>query len=285
VRDSPAFSTQLDQLRQKRTANSRANQACGLFVPKALASYRDLGLYDPAMETFTRDYLTHKFSRLPACNYNPPAETIIQETLTAWEQLEDRDLFLAIGHELAFGLRAGELAQAKWDWHQTRQGYPVLDGEAHVKNGTGRVQVRALDPFYTILTTRAKSRGWIPSLGSTGDSPVSLGDSPKPSSYIISGTLTARSDAIFRAVSDFLRQHGWQTQKTNHALRAYAGSQIAMKYGIYEASTWLRHSTVKVTESHYTHFINKFRPQNPDALPVRWATGAIAAPQLLLAVA
>jgi hypothetical protein len=32
---------------------------------------------------------------------------------------------------------------------------------------------------------------------------------------------------------------GWETQKTNHGLRAYAGSQIAMKYGIYEAQTWL----------------------------------------------
>jgi hypothetical protein len=59
--------------------------------------------------------------------------------------------------------------------------------------------------------------------------------------------------------------------KTNHALRAYAGSQVAMKYGIYEAQMWLRHSTVKVTEQNYSHFVNKFKPADLEQLPTRWA--------------
>lgn len=47
-------------------------------------------------------------------------------------------MFLAIGHELAFGLRRAEMAQARWDWLKTAAaGYPVLDAEAIVKNGSG----------------------------------------------------------------------------------------------------------------------------------------------------
>jgi integrase len=74
-------------------------------------------------------------------------------------------------------------------------------------------------------------------------------------------------------VSEFLRKdaHKWETMKTNHALRAYAGSQVAMKYGIYDAQCWLRHSTVKVTEQHYSHFIKRFRPADLDTIPARWA--------------
>jgi integrase len=84
------------------------------------------------------------------------------------------------------------------------------------------------------------------------------------------------------AVSEWLRKLGWKTNKTNHALRAYAGSQIAMKYSIYEASGWLRHSTVKVTENHYTYFIKRFKPADLNTIPARWATVEAKAPELFV---
>jgi len=188
------------------------------------------------------------------------SEKILNATIDAWQKIEDRNLFLAIGHELVFGLRIREMAQAKWNWWTTRQGYPVLDGQAAVKNGSGIVQVRAVDPYFNIMRTRVEANGWR---GQDDD-------------YIITGTMTYRTDDIFRAVTDWMKNQGWQTKKTNHALRAYTGSQIAMKYGIYEAQTWLRHSGVKVTESHYSHFVRKFKPANPDDLPVHWAVNATA---------
>ena len=51
-----------------------------------------------------------------------------------------------------------------------------------------------------------------------------------------------------------------------------------MKYGIYEAQMFLRHSTVKVTEQNYSHFVNKFKPADLATIPARWATIAPAAP-------
>jgi integrase len=243
--------------RSKRTANSLWLQASSLCAPRALAFYKTLGMFHPCLDDFLNAGTLHRFTRLPRICYNPPADEVIAATLGAWELLEDRNLFLAIGLELAFGLRVGEVAQARSGWFNYRQGYPVLDGTAQVKNGTGLIQVRALDPFYTTLRTKATARGWL---------------NLDHDELLITGSDSFRSDGIERAVSAFLRTHGWTTRKTNHALRAYAGSQIAMKYGIYEAQTWLRHSSVKVTEGHYSHFIHKFKPANPENLTARWAT-------------
>lgn len=240
----------------KESANSRFVQAASVFTDRARASYASQDLDHVAFTEFLKAGAVQKFRRLPTRHYNPPSQHLIDLSIEAWRQIEDRNLFLAIGHELAFGLRKGEIAQAKWGWWTLREGYPVIDGEANVKNGSGRVQVRALDPWFQIMRERAAVKAWR---GGSDD-------------FIITGNNTFRSEDIFRAVSEWLRKLGWETQKTNHALRAYAGSQVAMRYGIYEAQCWLRHSTVKVTEEHYTHFIKAFRPADLDALPARWAT-------------
>ena len=130
-----------------------------------------------------------------------------------------------------------------------------MDNAATVKAGTGWIQVKALNPFYDEMMTQVNLRGWR---GADDD-------------YVIDGNKTLRTDAIFRTVTDFLRTLGWETLKTNHALRAYAGSLVAMKYGIYDAQQFLRHSTVKVTESHYAYFVTKFKPMDAQSLPFSWA--------------
>ena len=195
---------------------------------------------------------------VPKIAYNPPDDALIERTLSAWEALTDRDLFLAIGHELSFGLRIAEFSQARWNWHTEKHGYPVLDGQASVKNGTGFIQVRALDPWFSATKRLATERGWWP---------ATLTDA-----LIISGSDTYRKDGLFRSVSAWMRKQGWATKKTNHALRAFAGGQVAMKYDIYQAQMFLRHSTVKVTEQHYTHFVKTFRPEHLESLSVCWAT-------------
>jgi integrase len=248
----------------KKSANSRFVQASSLFTPRARASYQTKGLDQACFSEFTSAGQLQRFTRLAKDHYNPPADAIIQTTLADWLAIEDRNLFLAIGHELAFGLRKGELAQATWRWWSTREGYPVLDGAADVKSGSAYVQVRALDPWFNQMRARIEAKGWR---GQLDD-------------FIITGTETNRSDDIFRAVSEWIRNHKWETMKTNHALRAYAGSQVAMRYGIYEAQCWLRHSTVKVTEQHYTHFIKRFRPSDLSTLPARWAQAPNQAPEL-----
>ena len=69
----------------------------------------------------------------------------------------------------------------------------------------------------------------------------------------------------------------WQTQKTIHELRAWSGSQIAMRYDIYDASRWLRHSSIKVTEAHYMRYIKLVRPDDVSKMGIHWAS-TVAAP-------
>lgn len=265
----------------KRSANSRWAQAKSLFTDRCLAHYQDKELIqDPsALRAFVAAGDNARFNRIPKQNYNPPSEDIIRKTLEAWEALgasnsspSTKDLFLAIGHELAFGLRLAEMSQARWSWHTERNGYPILDGRAQVKNGSGLVQVRALDPYYSTMKRIAQANKW-------------WGETPSSPDLIIQGNNTYRTDGLFRAVSDWLRQLGWETMKTNHALRAYAGSQVAMRYGIYEAQMFLRHSTVKVTEQNYSHFVSKFKPADLASIAARWAVIATVPAKVTSAVA
>ncbi len=48
---------------------------------------------------------------------------------------------------------------------------------------------------------------------------------------------------------------GWQTQKRIHELRAWAGSKVLERYGVYEASQFLRHKDVRTTQKYYLRYI------------------------------
>lgn len=254
--------------RIKRTANSTYNQARAIFLPAALAWYSDpdhnprsavYRHFSDAMAQFHTNYHAYKFNRLPRKTYNPPGDDIVEKTIRDWSELTDRALFLAIGLELSFGLRLGEVRQARADWLTIRQGVPMLDttnrsaehcsAPVSVKNKTGAIQVRALDPFYTILRTRLSVLR-PPSSGLLLESPGTIGN----------------------CVSAFLRAHGWRTIKTNHALRDYAGSQIYMKFGPHDAMTWLRHSNIQVTTDYYTGFVSTLKQLDRDAIAIDWAT-------------
>lgn len=255
ARKSLAAGDQLAQQTIHTTANSWFNQANSLFSALALDWYKQHACYSPTFETFSKAGRMLRFKRHGRKLFHTAPDTVIAATLAAWEKLEDRDMFLAIGHELAFGLRRQEMAQARWSWWKTDPGYPVLDGEAWVKKGTGHLRVRALDPFYTILKQRIARENWR----------------GEPDQLIIPGQKTYRTDDLYRQIGRWMRALGWTTEKTNHALRAYAGSQVAMRYDIYTAQYWLRHESVKTTEEHYAQYVKDYRPENLDTLSARWA--------------
>jgi len=261
---------------EPQTLNSTWRQAASLCAPRALFLYKKLKLYHKCLEEFvsTGAVCLRPASKAPP---RPPADEIIAATLRAWEALGQtggqRNLFLAVGHMLAFGLRVGEVEQARWNWWTVKYGSPMLCASGQFKhNLAGYFELPALDPYYTTLRTAAAQHGWRPDPSH-----------PSHAAYIIEGSDSYRTDGLERDVSAWLRAHGWETTKTNHALRAYAGGQVCLKYGIYRAKEFLRHSSVKVTEQHYLYLM-----QNPlvdtirDACPVRWATLEPATPKLIV---
>jgi integrase len=135
-----------------------------------------------------------------------------------------------------------------------RYGAALLEGTITVKNQTGQISVPPIDPFWKLLNRRIAREGWR---GDKGD-------------FVLTGHKTDRTENIFRKIGEWLRALGWKTEKTNHALRAYSGCQVAMKYDIYRAQSWLRHRSVTTTQGDYGHFIRShvFRPEK---IRVRWA--------------
>lgn len=247
---------QTDASRRKRSANSVINQALSLFTPAALAAYQDAGLSIPTetLATLRHTAKARRFRKVTKDTYNPPNDLAIARMLDTWATHADRNLFLAAGLMLSCGLRKAEVTRATWDWITTRDGVPYLDAVTHVKSGTGRLTVRPIDPYHGILIARAHAEGWI-----------------LPGEPILAGTQTETHEATFRRISEWLTACGWETTKKSHALRAYAGSQVAMRWDIYQAQHWLRHTSVSVTEQHYAHFVKTFDPVDPANSPIKWA--------------
>lgn len=242
--------------RRRRSANSIINQALSLFTPAALAAYQDAGLHIPVdtLSSLRDTYKARRFRKVTKDSYNPPTDTTLSATLDTWRTHPDRNLYLAVGLMLAFGLRKAEVTAARWDWITLREGVPYLDASTRVKSGTGRLTVRPIDPHFRDLMTRAHAEGWI-----------------QPGETILQGSPTETSEGTFKRISAWLTQCGWETSKKSHALRAYAGSLVAMRWGIYQAQHWLRHASVSVTESHYAHFVKAFDQGDPETSPTQWA--------------
>jgi hypothetical protein len=71
-----------------------------------------------------------------------------------------------------------------------------------------------------------------------------------------------RCEPHWRTLMEWLAKKGIDAQKKNHELRKIFGDAVTRESGIYAASSQLRHSTVQMTERHYTD------PRKRAALPV-----------------
>ena len=152
-----------------------------------------------------------------------------------------RNVFLAMGLELCFGLRKNEVRQVRWEWFSQDTYGPVLRGDAMVKNGSGELRLTPLDPFWRIFNRIVDANGWRKTTGL-----VLEGD-----------TISHTRDYPFAHVGAIVRRCGWTTQKTNHALRDLSASLITTKFGAQKAQWWARHSSVTTTEAHYSRFVDQ----------------------------
>jgi hypothetical protein len=104
-----------DQAAAQRVRISRTSllmQGISVFRPRCILRYRDAGLVLPStLVEFMAGCKAEKPQGL-AARYNPPAEKVIQAALHDWLKIKDRNLFLAVGLELCFGLRLGEVTRS-----------------------------------------------------------------------------------------------------------------------------------------------------------------------------
>lgn len=238
VRRAAAEPDQQAAARVKRTALSLFNQARCVLQPAALREYQRAGVHLPdVVEFLAEGELRRKKFKGVRVVHEPPDWKLVDAVLAAWPGLADWNAFAAVGLELALGLRAGEVAQVRWEWFAVEDGvWHLSTRAAAVKNQTGALRVPALDPFWSTFRARALAEGrW----GAGGT--------------VLTGTESERRDLVFRRVSEWLRGLGWEKQKTNHGLRSYAGAEVAIRWrSPFTTQMWLRHESVTTTEKHYT---------------------------------
>lgn len=228
------------------TANSMAGQAMCVFSPRAIECYRDLGLAVPDMGPIREAVAGRRFYGIQT-DYDAPSDELVQKTINSASELSE-SARLALGLMLAFGLRKAEAAKAEWNWIKNLDGYVVIDGQTDVKNGTGRLFTRALDPYWTMFLKGKAKEG-----------------------YVIIGNRRLRSEGVFEEIGRWMRKHGWQTVKSNHALRALYGGLVAMRFGIEEASRRLRHNQLTTTQRFYSHFLDMRKLAKPEEMGIEWA--------------
>jgi hypothetical protein len=289
-----SLSCQAEQNKWFRTCNQAFNFCCALFAPRAVESMiEDHKLTLPAtIGDFRARMKLDKLDGGSNEQFQRPPDAIIEHTLAEWEKLgrtpgyaipggahrvvnrnekvrdveplseiARRNMFLAVGLSLAFGLRKTERTKVRWRHLQTQDGLQMLRARNTEIPNKGRyefTEVVALDPFWTTFKRVVDANGWQ---GAPDDYVLAERTKQTGRCERAPGLQFSEGGGCDRTywpgwdVSNWLRWLGWQTQKTNHALRDYGASLITMRFGLDSACRWCRHASRTTTESHYGHFV------------------------------
>lgn len=297
--------SQADQRRFRASWVSMFEQSLALFAPRAEYQLRKtLGLTIPDMRDWRTAGKKHGPRLMLGSGAAVPDDGIIRRTLIEWvkmgrtpgyvcrnrdyrvreagrtrfeagplSELARRNMFLAIGLELSCGLRKSEIPRARWSWRKVFSGIPHLSElDTEVKNATGEVQIVPLDPFWNFMLGTAARNGWI----GKPDEPWLIWPAKVAKGYyglrFADGGETHATYYPFESIGWWLRDLGWATQKTNHALRDYVASMITMRYSLAHASAWCRHTDLATTHRSYNRFVTLAGKVNPKRLAwLRWA--------------
>lgn len=303
------LATQAERSQFRGSWVSMFNTANALFAPRAEYQFtKTFGLKFPDLKHWRNAAKIHG-PQLPRFSGPPiPDDAILRRTLIEWvklgrtpsyvcrnrshrvvkdgrtafvsgplTELDRRNMFLAIGLELSCGLRKSESPRARWNWRKTFAGIPHLsERDTEVKNATGEIHIVPVDPYWNFMINTARRNGWVGKdyetmLIARAKVPSSTFN-PQSSLVYSHGGHTDATYWPFTHIGWWLRDLGWETQKTNHALRDFTASMITMRYSLADASEWCRHSSIATTQGSYNRFVQMAKRVNPKRLAwLRWA--------------
>jgi integrase len=210
--------------RAARTANSVWRMAKSVFNRRAMAEaiYGELPL---TIEGF----ISTPFLKHTAVTYKRPDGKLMTSILGAADSLlpQDPDAWTAVALASSCGLRAGEIAHARWSW---------IEGSM--------IRVQATDEW----SPKDKAERSIPI-------PAHIAariDSVRTGDRLIAGRMAYVSERVM----DWARFLGWDRDKFLHELRKWFGAQVATQAGLYAAQKLLGHSSPDLTASYYADLVD-----------------------------
>jgi len=220
---------------RRRSINSRLAKVRQLFQPKALKRYAKLGLDIPQS---VREFLDTEKIKQVKVQYKAPAESLIQKT---WDRMmvlmtERPLIFACFIFAACGGFRKGEVKQMRWSW--IREDFSGVDiPEGLTKNSKARFVPLPADRVEWIVANLRDKSVWY--------------DRRDP------GMVVGSESCNY--LNAELRKLGWNGQKVMHELRKYYGAQVATLAGLFVASHLLGHSGIKVTQSHYSDYLQDMK--------------------------
>jgi len=224
------------------SANRILAQARAIFTVDRREDYKREGLELPDS---INGFLTEpRFRRLAKRHHSPASDVLESATFEALEGLRDtdRNLYIASWLALGFGLRKGEISQARVGWLRSVGGLPFLDGQMLTKNKNGRpLFIRGVLGGYDKLAALLVGR--------------------LPTAFIIEGTATERKELVFRRCAKWMSDLGWPNRKKIHDLRALSGSLVARLHGPIAGQKHLRHAELSTFMNSYAHHVMDTVPE------------------------
>jgi integrase len=229
-----------DQTRRSVASNLR--QARSVLRRALWEDYKQAGIRMPeSVSSFIDQFVT----RVPKKRYEMPPATLYTPTIEAGRKLTGtRGIIWTLAYDL--GMRAGEIAAARWDWFEVDQ--------------------TAAGPRVWMAIRRRAD--WAPK-GTEGRVPVFPGVWARlealrgaGSDYLVPGdTENAREDLVKRDFAEWMRGLGWETRMCAHELRKLRGSWWFARYGIERAYEWLRHANMQTTLDSYAKLPRQVEPE------------------------
>lgn len=230
----------------RRTIASTLVQAKAIFGARAIKAYRDLRLPDLApFRAAGKLPVPVKTFRFP-----DPAvgltEELVAKTKEAAKKLEgDLRMTWLLCYEL--GLRAGEVAAARWNWFT---------------EGPDGIRLNILNRPEEGFSPKHHRERVLPI---HADLWKALQELKGKTEYLIDmPTQTARENLVARDFAQWMTDLGWRTEKRAHELRRLRGSEWYQRMGAEVAQTWLGHKDISMTCRVYATLTRQPAPLAPE---------------------
>jgi integrase len=230
-------STPLERERAKRSARSIVRNSKALFSPGIL---KGISLPMPSPLPFA--FKLKELGKLEPTRYRSTINLPLLVKL-ANDELRDNnpELFKVFVLAVGAGLRRSEIDSLTWkqfDWSNERLNIEVTD----VGGLKSAKSAEAIDIGPEMVAVFKKFMK-----GHEGPFVVSSAVAPMPAAH----WKHYRCERHFVELIDWLKSKGVEDPHPLHALRKEFGSAINQKFGIFAASSALRHSSITLTREHY----------------------------------